>query len=695
MEIIVQNEKLNFVIEINEEQRARLVWFSPFEWNREQFVEQDYYSTIELHCLGCDIDDHHGMRHTKTLPSRDLKYVSHKIEDEETGKLLTLVLSDDEIKVTQLFRFYSDSSTVRCQNIIKNVGTEPKTLLYATSFCYYGICTAEEKDWQEGMEVYIPHNTWHGEMQWRKNTYGELGISQITRSTLKRLAISNVGAWSTGEYLPIGVIHNKQNDTSLFWQIEHNGSWYWESSFTKESGPYIQLGGPNFESHHFSKTLETNEEFITVPVSVGACDGDFEEAMRCLTKYRRAIRRPSEDNEKLPVIFNDYMNCLMGDPSEEKELPMIDAAADMGCEYYVIDAGWFYDGLGGDDDWWTSLGEYSVSKRRFPNGLKYISDYIRKKGMKPGIWLELESMGCDSEAADRFPDEFFFQHGGKRVMQHNRYQLDFRNPKVRKRADEIVDTVVKEHGFDYIKLDYNINSGLGTDYNCESLGLGLLEYSRAFLDWLKSTLDRYPQLVIENCASGGQRMDYASLSQLSLQSTSDQTDYRLTAAIASMASSALTPEQGAVWSYPSLEGDEEETAFNMVNAMLGRVHQSGFLHSLKTGSKQLIKDGINCYKQIRNDIKEALPLYPLGLISLRSPWAVAALQTDKVVYVSVWRCSSEDNTLEIPLPKSKNSYAECMYPTSLPVEYNWDGEKGTLRVKLEKQYTARFFKIVY
>ena len=53
------------------------------------------------------------------------------------------------------------------------------------------------------------------------------------------------------------------------------------------------------------------------------------------------IRRPNKDDENLPVIFNDYMNCLFGDPTTEKELPLIDAAAECGCEYYVIDAGWY------------------------------------------------------------------------------------------------------------------------------------------------------------------------------------------------------------------------------------------------------------------------------------------------------------------------------------------------------------------
>lgn len=72
----------------------------------------------------------------------------------------------------------------------------------------------------------------------------------------------------------------------------------------------------------------------------------FEDAAAQMTQWRRLMRRKNEDDEKLPVIFNDFMNCLGGDPSEEKEYPLIDAAAEIGCEYYTIDAGWYANGPG-------------------------------------------------------------------------------------------------------------------------------------------------------------------------------------------------------------------------------------------------------------------------------------------------------------------------------------------------------------
>ena len=116
-------------------------------------------------------------------------------------------------------------------------------------------------------------------------------------------------------------------------------------------------------------------------------------------------------------------------------------------------------------------------------------------------------------------------------------------------------------------MDYNIEPGIGTDQHADSAGDGLLEHQRAYLSWLDGIFAEYPDLVIENCGSGGMRMDYAMLKRHSVQSTSDMEDYRMYATIAVNSPLALTPEQAAVWSYPMNADDAEETIFNMVNAV--------------------------------------------------------------------------------------------------------------------------------
>ncbi|MGW6752150.1 hypothetical protein [Streptomyces sp. NPDC055006] len=92
--------------------------------------------------------------------------------------------------------------------------------------------------------------------------------------------------------------------------------------------PSLTLSGPNDARHGWSYRLETGETFRTVPVAAALSEYDgVDGAFAALTRYRRAIRRPPPATANLPVVFNDFMNCLMGDPSTARLLPHIDAAA--------------------------------------------------------------------------------------------------------------------------------------------------------------------------------------------------------------------------------------------------------------------------------------------------------------------------------------------------------------------------------
>ncbi|MBO5281604.1 MAG: alpha-galactosidase, partial [Lachnospiraceae bacterium] len=297
------------------------------------------------------------------------------------------------------------------------------------------------------------------------------------------------------------------------------------------------------------------------------------------------------------------------------------------------------------------------------------------------------------------------------------YQLDFRNPEVIAHVNEVIDRVVQEYGVGYIKMDYNIEPGIGTELNADSVGQGMLEHERAYLAWLDDVFARYPELVIENCSSGGLRIDYALLSRYSIQSTSDQEDYRNYATIAANAAAGVTPEQAAVWSYPMrLEGEgkdgREEVIYNMINAMLLRIHQSGHLAELSAERTALVKEGIACYKQIRQDIRQALPFWPLGLADNRDQWLCAGLKTEEKAYLAVWRRQMEgkvdnrksllqegalpwENVLEIPLGSlpfaGKGLQVKLLYPEKEPAACELCGD--VLQVCLEKPVMARLFMI--
>ena len=162
-------------------------------------------------------------------------------------------------------------------------------------------------------------------------------------------------------------------------------------------------------------------------------------------------------------------------------------------------------------------------------------------------------------------------------------------------------------------MDYNVDSLQGTEINAESFGQGLLEHNRAHLAWLESIVNKYPDLIIENCGSGGGRMDYAMLSRVQMQSMTDQENYLKVPAILVGASAAALPEQLGIWTYPLANADADQASFNMVTAMLCRIHQSGRLDSIAPQVLAQVAEGIRVYKEVlRKHIPSSVPFYPLG-----------------------------------------------------------------------------------
>ncbi|MCP1110292.1 glycoside hydrolase family 36 protein [Ohessyouella blattaphilus] len=696
--IQIQENNIQMVLEKTRENKVKLLHFSVLPFT-EDTIRDDYekagFRLVELALSGVDRpEERHGSKYTVTGPGYRMTYVSHTDTRNEKGRLLEVVTRDEEteVYVTSCFQFFDGIPVVRAHSIVENKGQETQGLEYVSSFNLNGLGKEGILPRDEKLRVSVMHNSWHRELQWKEYTLPELGLEQCqihqpTRSS-KALQVTNTGNWSTKEYLPMGCVTNRETGTNLFWQIEHNGSWHWEIS-DQTNHLYLQLSGPTQNQSHWYKELKPGERFESVPVAVGSVAGELDEVAAELTKYRRRIRRQNADNEQLAVIFNDYMNCLFAEPTTAKELPLIDQAAACGCEYYCIDAGWYSAGY-----WWDGVGEWLPSKERFPGGIEEVIDYIRQKGMVPGLWLELEVMGIKCKLAGELPDECFFIRHGRRVSDRSRYQLDFRHPLAIKHATEVVKRLINTYGIGYIKMDYNIEPGIGTEVAADSYGEGLLEHERAYLRWLDEMFAMFPELIIENCSSGGLRMDYAMLSRHSIQSTSDQEDFRLYATIAANSPLGVTMEQAAVWSYPQVDSTEEETAFNMVNAMLMRIHQSGHLAKLSEANYSLVKEGIAYYKSIRQEIKEALPFWPLGVSSFADDHVSVGLKSQGKTYVALWRRGGPEE-IKLPLKHLKGQEVEvcCAYPSNLPCTYQWNALTGLLSVKIPAAPGARLFEL--
>jgi len=646
----------------------------------------------EIHLGGEGSGANSSERLAGSAVGRRLRAVGHRSWTEDGMAHLEVTARDaaSGIDVITTWSSWPDLPVVRTSTEI--VAGDVAIELRAVSSVALGGISATGSEWWHDHEVGFAHNTWFREMVWQKRTPAELGLDNAgftqwgILASRASFALQQRGSWSTGGHLPMGVLRSR--DRSLLWQIEHNGAWRWELG-DQGGALYLVGSGPTDQSAAWMRRLGPGESFRSVPATL-VLGRDDDELFGALTQARRRVRRPHPDNEALPVIVNDYMNALMGDPTSENMPPFIEAAALAGAEIYCMDSGWYTDGA----TWWNDLGGWEPSLRRFPEGLEEMTRLMREAGMVPGLWLEPEVVSVASPVADLLPAEAFFQRDGKRVVESARYQLDLRHPAALAHVDGAVEKLITDLGLGYLKFDYNMDVTQGTDVSADSPGDGQFGHQAALLAWVRDLMDRHPGLVIESCSSGGQRMDGATLAVHPVQSTSDNQDPLFTAAIAAAAPTAVTPEQGAVWTYPDPSWSDELIAFSLASPLLGRVHLAGQIHRLEPDQMALVREATAAYRETRRRIPSALPFWPLGLPGWHDPVVALGMRDIEGELLTVWRRSGP-TTVRIPLPRHAGHplEVEVVFPRSLSTDVSWDADEGELVLNLPDEPAARTLRL--
>ncbi|MFE7764098.1 alpha-galactosidase [Streptomyces sp. NPDC057438] len=643
-----------------------------------------------------------GERFIETAIGDRLAYRGHETVQDGAGRRTTIRLADagTGLAADVTLETRQGSGFLRARVRLANEGATALRLESVSTLTLGGI--TDPDGGLDGLTLHWADNDWLAECRWRQDAF-RAQVVPLSRSAHGHEGRGcferySQGSWSTGRHLPVAGLTDSEGRAWL-WQIESSAGWRFETG-EREGAAYVALFGPDDAHHQWQHVLTPGAEFHTVPaVLVHAGSGGLDAAFGELTDYRRGIRRDHPDLRALPVIYNDYMNTLMGDPTTERLLPLVEAAGAAGAEVFVIDAGWYDDDAQG---WWDAVGAWEPAPRRFPGGLPEVLDAVRAHGMTPGLWLEPEVVGVRSPLARTLPDEAFFRRGGVRVTEHGRHHLDLRHPAARAHLDAVVDRLVGEWGVGYLKLDYNINIGPGTENGSESPGAGLLGHHRAHLDWMASLLDRHPRLVLENCGSGGLRMDYAQLAVAQLQSTSDQQDLLRYPPIAAAAATAVTPEQAAVWAYPQPDHSLDAVAFTLTGALLGRVHLSGFLDRMSPEQSGLVRAAISVYKELRADLGGARPIWPLGLPGWEDEWIAHGLRTHGGTYLSVCRRSAAparsgpadtDRALPVPHLRGTQVRPTVLYPETADAAARWDAYRGLLTVSLPRANTAVLLRL--
>ncbi len=660
---IAENGIQMVVDQVAETGALRLLHLSPEAFRSDLIVDNEQFPMVEVQRGNVDQDNRFGALHVGSNPGGKYGvpvYRQHHDTRNSFGRKLEFIQTAGDLYITSAYQFFDGIPVIKSETILKNRGNQDIPIEYVSSLSLTGLGMDDTGNWNQHHRIHLPFNSWTTELQWQSFSLAELGLTQMRSHgrSLKRIAQSNTGSFGAKEILPIGCFERIDNHFCCAWQLETHGSWHWELAEISRK-LYLQLSGPTEQENQWHRVLRPGECFHSVPAAIAMAEG-FDEVFQAMNDYRRRIRRPNADNRELPVIFNDYMNCLNADPTTEKLLPLIDKAATLGAEYYVIDAGWYADGV-----WWDSVGEWQESQQRFPNGLQEVIDYIINKGMKPGLWLEIERMGKNCPLVKQWPDECFFCRNGKKLVARQSLQLDFRHPIVRGHADNVIDRLVNGMGIRFIKMDYNFEIGAGTEIAADSIGDGLLQHQRAYLDWLAAVLERYPDLVIENCSSGGLRNTYSMLSRLSICSTTDNTDYLANARISINSATAYCMEQAGVWSYPLATASDEEVIMNMVSCLSWRPYLSGQIWALSEEKMDLMREGVQLYKNyLRPLIPHAQPFWPLGLVKHDDTWGAFGLRVKNKIILSVWHFNDATEELKIDIKSGSIQDVKCIYPAS-------------------------------
>ena len=254
MRIEIEENNIYAVWEVDQEGCLKLLHFSAIPFRDEDIDGESAgvgFRFVEMSLSGFNRPhERHGNKFMVTAPGYRLKYVGHTDSKNEIGRLLIFDLKDEEtdVHVHAHVQFYDGTSMVRCHQVVKNEGTATQTIEYISSFNYQGIEKEGLLPRDEKMKVCIPHHGWQRELNWKEYTLEMLGVEQVQPKYCQRssnlIKVSNVGNWSAKEHLPMGYLENTEVNTSLFWQIEHNGSWHWEIG-DQNGHLYLALSGPN------------------------------------------------------------------------------------------------------------------------------------------------------------------------------------------------------------------------------------------------------------------------------------------------------------------------------------------------------------------------------------------------------------------------------------------------------------------
>lgn len=447
------------------------------------------------------------------------RYLSHKIVKgalhlqgmpcvRKADETLIITLKDDFSDIElDLNYFISEDSDILVRNtVVRNAGKEAAKLAKAFSFC---------------TELPDDRGTWSALRlvgAWARERMPV--VTPLAEGTLR---IESARGYSSHQMNPFLAVLSKscveECGECYGFNILYSGSFAITADVSHNKSIRVQ-GGIN--DYLFGWQLKGGEAFATPQAALcysGEGLGGMSRAYHDF--FREYIIDPKRVYARRPIVINNW-EATYFDFDNEKLFSIIDEAAKLGMDTFVLDDGWF----GKRDGDTSGLGDWIVNEKKLKGGLKAVIGHCKEKGLKFGLWFEPEMVSEDSDLYRAHPEWAIGKAGVKPCCSRNQLVLDFTRKEVVDYIFEAVSKILRENDISYVKWDKNrdITENYTASLPADRQGEFLHRYTLGFYDLVERLTKAFPNVFFEGCASGGGRFDGGALYYFPQIWTSDDTD---------------------------------------------------------------------------------------------------------------------------------------------------------------------------
>ncbi|MEE0946715.1 MAG: glycoside hydrolase family 36 protein [Acutalibacteraceae bacterium] len=319
-------------------------------------------------------------------------------------------------------------------------------------------------------EVYTQYNSWQHESsgQWQK---------LVTECSAK-----NTGIRSCDGATPMMALHNLYTGKNAVFHILPTCKWCITAKrfpYNKSEFVVVQTG---FDSENLNITVDIGESIELPTVIFFYADSKTDlDAYKLHTVFNELYPRKA-----MPVLYNSWLYCF-DILNPENLYKQAEAAYELGFEAFMIDAGWF----GNGENWSLEVGDWEENENLgFDGGITAFSEFVRKMGMLFGLWFEPERAGVNSKLRLNHP-EFLIDD----------YLFDFSKKEAVEYMIETICSAIEKYSIGWLKFDFN------DTIHIDKSSRGFYEYYKGQRRFITAIKERFPNIYITNCASGGYRME--------------------------------------------------------------------------------------------------------------------------------------------------------------------------------------------